>query len=314
MFEPRSGEFRSRRLTGSPALRTLRPLNPNRHTTPCHYLLPMPELPEVESIVRSLRPLIVGRRIEAARLSHDNILEGVSKATLLKQLLGREIRDVTRRAKHALVHTDTKTLAVQPGMSGALLVYDRALTPDEVRYAVLRCTLDDGSMLVYRDVRRIGTLRWVDAASWAKYSARLGPEPLDPEFTAEAFAKRLGGSKAAVKKVLMDQKVVVGVGNIYATEALFAAGIDPSKPAHRVPPEQLEALHGHVHRILSAAIASEGTSFRDYVNGTGEPGSFQLELYVYGREGEPCRVCGTRLASTQEIDARGTVFCWRCQR
>src|SRR5512140_2567996 len=109
----------------------------------------MPELPEVESIVRSLRPLIVGRRIAAARLSHDNVLDGVSKGTLLKQLLGREIRDVTRRAKHALVHTDTKTLAVQPGMSGALLVYHRALTPDELKYAVLHCTLDDGSLLVY---------------------------------------------------------------------------------------------------------------------------------------------------------------------
>ena len=274
----------------------------------------MPELPEVESIVRSLRPLLVGRRIEAARLSHDNVLDGVTKRQLLKQLLGREIRDLTRRAKHALIHTDTRTLAVQPGMSGALLVYDRPLTSDEAKYAVLRCTLDDGSLLIYRDVRRIGTLRWVDAAAWARYSSRLGPEPLDPEFTAEVFAIRLGTSKAAIKKVLMDQKFVVGVGNIYATEALFAAGIDPSKPAHQVPPEQLEALHGHVQRILSAAIASEGTSFRDYINGTGEQGTFQLELYVYGREGAPCRVCGTRLASTQEIDARGTVFCWRCQR
>ncbi len=273
----------------------------------------MPELPEVESIVRSLRPLIVGRRIEAARLSHDDILNGVSKRLLLKQLLGREIRAITRRAKHALVHTDTKTLAVQPGMSGALLHYDHALTPDEVKYAVLRCTLDDGSLLVYRDVRRIGTLRWVDAAAWSKYSRRLGPEPLEPEFTPEAFAARLGASRAAIKKVLMDQKVVVGVGNIYATEALFAAGIDPSKPANRVPPDQLRRLHGHVRRILAAAIASEGTSFRDYVSGTGEPGSFQLELQVYGREGEPCQVCGTRLAITHEIDARGTVFCWRCQ-
>ena len=273
----------------------------------------MPELPEVESIVRSLRPLLVGRRIESAQLSHDNILDGVSKRVLLKQLPGREIRAVTRRAKHALVHTDTKTLAVQPGMSGALLVYCHALTPDEVKYAVLRCTLDDGSLLVYRDVRRIGTLRWVDARAWEKYSSRLGPEPLDPSFTPALFAARLGKSKAAIKKVLMDQKVVVGVGNIYATEALFAAGIDPSKSAHRVPPDQLRSLHGHVRRILSAAIASEGTSFRDYVNGAGEAGSFQLELSVYGREGEPCRVCGTRLAMTHEIDARGTVFCWRCQ-
>jgi len=179
---------------------------------------------------------------------------------------------------------------------------------------VLTCALDDGALLVYRDVRRIGTLRWLDDAGWLAYDARLGPEPLDPEFTAAIFAERLGRSRAAIKKVLMDQKVVVGVGNIYATEALFAAGIDPSKAANRVPNAQLVELHGHVQRILAAAIASEGTSFRDYVTSTGEPGNFQLELWVYGREGEECRVCGTRLASTQEIDARGTVFCWRCQR
>lgn len=273
----------------------------------------MPELPEVESIVRSLRPLVVGRRIVSAALSHDNVLDGVTKGQLLKQLPGREVTSITRRAKHALVHTDTRTLAVQPGMSGALLHYTRDLTPDELKYAVLRCTLDDGSLLVYRDVRRIGTLRWVDDKAWAKYAARLGPEPLDPELTAAGFAARLGASKAAIKKVLMDQRVIVGVGNIYANEALFSAGIDPSRPANRVPAPQLESLYHHVHRILSAAIASEGTSFRDYVNGTGEQGNFQLELLVYGREGEPCRVCGTTLAVTHEIDARSTVFCWRCQ-
>jgi formamidopyrimidine-DNA glycosylase len=121
-------------------------------------------------------------------------------------------------------------------------------------------------------------------------------------------------SKQAVKKVLMDQRHVVGVGNIYANEALFAAGIDPSKPAHQVDGEGARRLHGEVRRILGAAIRSQGTTFRDYRTGTGEPGNFQLELMVYGREGEPCRVCGTRLAGTHAIDARTTVFCHRCQR
>ena len=273
----------------------------------------MPELPEVESIVRTLRPLIVGRTIVGARLSHDNILDGVTKRQLLRQLLGRNIRGISRRAKHALIQTDTKVLAVQPGMSGSLLHYRAQLTDEESRYAVLQCTLDDASLLVYRDVRRIGTLRWLDPAGWARYAARLGPEPLDPALTGSMFADRLGRSRAAIKKVLMDQKMVVGVGNIYATEALFAAGIDPSKPARKVPREQLIALHGHVRRILEAAIASEGTSFRDYVTGTGESGRFQVELFVYGREGERCKVCGTKLVATQEIDARGTVFCYRCQ-
>lgn len=274
----------------------------------------MPELPEVETLVRQLRARLVGRRIVSAALSHEDILSGTTAAEVLAELPGRSIISVDRRAKHALIRTDSKILAVQPGMTGSLLVYERALSPEEQHYAVLGCTLDDGALLVYRDVRRIGTLRWLDEAGWLAYDARLGPEPLDPGFTAQQFATRLGRSRAAIKKVLMDQKVVVGVGNIYATEALFAAGIDPSKAASRVPEAQLMDLHGHVQRILAAAIASEGTSFRDYVTSTGEQGHFQLELFVYGREGEECRVCGTRLAATQDIDARGTVFCWRCQR
>lgn len=273
----------------------------------------MPELPEVETIVRDLRPKLVGRTILSATLSHDNLLDGVAKRTLLRDLVGRHITAVTRRAKHALIHTDTKVLAVQPGMSGALLYYRRALTPTESKYAVLQCQLDRRGLLVYRDVRRIGTLRWLDARGWEKYAARLGPEPLDPEFTADAFADRVGRSASPIKKVLMDQRAVVGVGNIYANEALFAARIDPSRPANAVPRGQLLALHGHVQRILRAAIDSDGTTIRDYVTGTGQAGSFQLQMLVYGRGGEPCVTCGTTLAETHAIDARSTVFCWRCQ-
>lgn len=278
------------------------------------YLSAVPELPEVETIVRDLRPHLVGRHILKAALSHDNLLAGVTGSALVRGLRHRTITDVSRRAKHALIHTDTRILAVQPGMTGALLYFDRKLTADEARYAVLQCTLDHGGLLVYRDVRRIGTLRWMTPAGWDAYQSNLGPEPLDASFTSAAFADRVARSRAAIKKVLMDQRVVVGVGNIYASEALFAAGIDPSKPANCVPREQLLALHGHVRRILRAAIKSAGTTFRDYVGGNGERGNFQLKLFVYGREGEPCRVCGHTLASTHEIDGRGTVFCWHCQR
>jgi formamidopyrimidine-DNA glycosylase len=273
----------------------------------------VPELPEVETIVRGLRSRLVGRTIRSATLSHDDVLDGVSRRTLLRQLPGRVITAITRRAKHALIHTDTRILAVQPGMTGALLCHDRKLTAAESKYAVLQCRLDHGATLVYRDVRRIGTLRWLDAGAWQKYQTRLGPEPLDPEFTADEFADRLARSASPIKKVLMDQRFVVGVGNIYANEALFAAGIDPSRPARSVPRERLLGLHGQVRRILTAAIASEGTTFRDYVTGTGAPGNFQLEIVAYSREGQPCVVCGTRLVMTHAIDARSTVFCWRCQ-
>lgn len=273
----------------------------------------MPELPEVETMVRELRDRLVGRRIASARLSHDNLLDGVTRTTLVRGLRGRTITSVTRRAKHALIHTDTRILAAQPGMSGGLEVLDRPRSGADAHYDVLTCSFEDGGVLIYRDVRRIGTLRWVTPDEWQLYAARLGPEPLDPEFTPVRFAERLGASRAAIKKVLMDQRFVVGIGNIYANEALFAAGIDPSRAANTVPAAQLELLHGHVHRILSHAIQREGTTLRDYRTPSGATGEFKEELLVYDREGEPCRVCGTTLAMTQDIDNRQTVFCWRCQ-
>ncbi len=199
-------------------------------------------------------------------------------------------------------------------MTGSLIIHDKPLTPAEAKYAVLRAPLDDGRELVYRDVRRLGTLLLLDDRGWAAYDGALGPEPLDPALTPARFAAIMASSKQAIKKVLMDQRKVVGVGNIYANEALFAAGIDPSKPASHLTPHASRLLLAHTQRILSAAIASQGTTFRDYRTGTGQRGNFQLELFVYGREGEKCKVCGTRLAHTHEIDARITVFCHRCQQ
>jgi len=274
----------------------------------------MPELPEVETMVRDLRPRVVGHRFDRVTLSHDDILRGISKRGLLSNLRGATVHSVTRRAKHAVLDLGGRRLVVQPGMTGNLLHYARPLTDAEARYAVLRATIDDGTELVYRDIRRIGTLLLLDEHHWRDYDAALGPEPLDPALDATRFGRIFAGSRQAVKKVLMDQRKVVGVGNIYANEALFAAGIDPSKPAHRLTTDDHARLLGEVQRILRAAIDSQGTTFRDYRTGTGQPGNFQLELAVYGREGEPCRTCGTRLAHTHDIDARITVFCHRCQR
>lgn len=273
----------------------------------------MPELPEVETIVRDLQHL-VGRTIRSAELSHSDILRGVTRAKLLKELAGRRIAHITRRAKHAIFQLGDRRLVVQPGMTGSLLVYEKPLTAEEEKYAVLRARLEDGRILVYRDVRRIGHLLWLDDKGWARYDSALGPEPLEPGWTTDHFAGRLAKSSAAVKKILMDQKHVVGIGNIYANEALFAAKVDPSKPGKKVGVEAAGRIREHSRRILEAAIRSQGTTFRDYRTGTGERGNFQLELFVYGREGEPCRVCGTKLTGTHDIDARITVFCHKCQR
>ncbi|MEO6056023.1 MAG: bifunctional DNA-formamidopyrimidine glycosylase/DNA-(apurinic or apyrimidinic site) lyase [Gemmatimonadales bacterium] len=273
----------------------------------------MPELPEVETIVRDIRPALIGRQLGRVSLSHDDILRGVSRRRLLRDLSGATVQSVFRRAKHAVLDLGDRRLVVQPGMTGSLIVYDRPLAPEEARYAVLRAPLDDGHELVYRDVRRIGKLMLLNAAGWQRYTDAIGPEPLDPDFTADRLGSALSRSRAAVKKVLMDQRHLAGVGNIYANEALFAAGLDPSKPAHRLTSADHHRLHLEIQRILEAAIASNGTTVRDYRTGTGQPGNFQLELLVYGREGEPCRRCGTRLTGTHEIDARITVFCHRCQ-
>jgi formamidopyrimidine-DNA glycosylase len=273
----------------------------------------MPELPEVETIVRDIRPALVGRRIVRARLSHDDVLRGTTRRRLIRRLTGATIRRVSRRAKHAVLELDTGRLVIQPGMTGSLMVYRRALKPDEARYAVLRAELDNGRQLVYDDVRRLGTLLLLNEKDWQRYNAAIGPEPLDPDFSAEALATSLRTSRQAIKKVIMDQRHLAGVGNIYANEALFAAGIDPSKPALRLGPDDHRRLHAEIRRILAAAIGSNGTTIRDYKTGTGESGNFQLELLVYGREGEPCRRCGTRLTGTHAIDARISVFCHRCQ-
>ena len=273
----------------------------------------MPELPEVETIVRDIRPQVLGRKFLSATLSHDDVLRGVSRRRLLKELPGKRVTGMFRRAKHAVMELGEQRLVIQPGMTGALLVYpERPVGPD-ARYDVLTIRMDDRRYLVYEDVRRLGTILLLNPRQWQKYDAGIGPEPLDPAYQAPAFAAGLKRSRQAIKKVLMDQKYIAGVGNIYANEALFAARIDPSKPAAKVSDESYELLFRELRRILETAVAAQGTTIRDYRTGTGEPGNFQLELLVYGREHQPCRRCGARLVGTHDIDARITVFCYRCQ-
>ena len=274
----------------------------------------MPELPEVETIVRDVRPALLGRTLLEARLSHDDVLRGVTRRGLLAGLRQRRVEEVSRRAKHAVIRLDSgKRLIVQPGMTGSLVVHRRPLAPAHAQYAVLRAWLDNGRELVYEDVRRLGTLLLLDPAGWAVYDGAIGPEPLADAFTPDQLAEVLRGSRQYVKKTLMDQRRLAGVGNIYAQEALFAARVDPSRPSNRLTEAETTLLHHELRRILNAAIASNGSTIRDYRTGTGDSGSFQLELLVYGREGEPCRRCGTTLTGTHTLDGRITVFCHRCQ-
>jgi formamidopyrimidine-DNA glycosylase len=198
-------------------------------------------------------------------------------------------------------------------MTGALLIYDRRLSEEERRYAVLEAAIGGGARFVFRDVRRLGTIQLLDPDAWSAYDRAIGPEPLARRFTAAALARCIKGSSQAIKKVLMDQRRLAGVGNIYAQEALFGARLDPSRPADRLGPADIERLHTALQAVLRASIRRRGTTVRDYRTGTGEPGAFQDALEVYGRAGEPCVRCGGRLAETHAIDGRTTTFCWRCQ-
>jgi formamidopyrimidine-DNA glycosylase len=275
----------------------------------------VPELPEVETIVRELAPRLEGYRIARARLLKSDVLRRVSKARLLRILRGNGFEEVSRRAKHAVFRlTSGHRLVVQPRMTGSLVVHERPLTKEELKYAVLICTLEDGRLFVYRDVRRLGTVWLLDEKAWAAYTSRIGPEPLDETFTPFVFAERLQGTGAAIKKTIMDQRRVAGVGNIYANEALFQAGIDPSKPTSKLSLDEFARLHAAVTDVLGRALQSSGTTVRDYRTGVGEPGRFQFELKVYGRGGERCITCGRKLVTTHTIDLRATTFCPTCQR
>jgi formamidopyrimidine-DNA glycosylase len=275
----------------------------------------VPELPEVETIVRQLGPRLEGHRIERAQMRKTDVLRRVSSRRLLATLRRNSFVQVERRAKHAVFRLATgHRLVVQPRMTGSLMVYDRPLTAAERQYAVLTCRLEDGSWFVYRDVRRLGTVWLLDEAGWLAYTGRIGPEPLDDTFTPFILAERLRGTRQAIKKAIMDQRRLAGVGNIYANEALFEARIDPSKSTARLTLAELGALHTAIRDVLARSLASNGTTFRDYRTAKGERGSFQFKLKVYGRGGEPCTRCGQRLVTTHAIDGRATTLCARCQR
>jgi formamidopyrimidine-DNA glycosylase len=275
----------------------------------------VPELPEVETMVRDLAPRLEGRRIAQVQLRKTDVLREVTKRRLIKTLHGNTIEQVYRRAKHAVFRLSSgHRMIIQPRMTGSLIVYDRPLTRAELKYGVLICTLSDGRKFVYRDVRRLGTVWLLDEEGWVAYTGRIGPEPLEETFTPFVFAERLKGTRTAVKKAIMDQRRLAGVGNIYANEALFDARLDPSKPANRLSLEEFARLHAAIVDVLRRALASSGTTLRDYRTGTGEEGRFQFELRVYKRGGEQCVACGRKLVETHEIDQRTTTYCKKCQR
>lgn len=274
----------------------------------------MPELPETETIARDLDGAIRGARIAGVRVTKADVLRGSSVRTFARKLTGARIVRAWRRAKLVVTDMDTgDRLVVQPRFTGALLIDDGALPAGSLRYSTLSLDLSDGRKLHYADVRRLGTVALMSANKFDEYSASLGIEPLDPEFTGSHLSGLLRASKMPVKKVLMDQRKVAGIGNIYANEALWRAGLDPSRSAARVSATDAALLRDSIVGVLEEAISARGTSFRDYRDANGNRGSFAEKLAAYGREGLPCKRCGHRMIGTHAIDGRATTLCVRCQ-
>lgn len=274
----------------------------------------MPELPEVETIARDLQRRITGSRIEAVEVSKSDVLRLVGPRALARRTIGAAITRCWRRAKLVIIDLSSEDrLVVSLRFTGALLVDDGTLSDADRRYSTVRWRLKDGRTLHYREVRRLGTVSLMTPSQFERYVETLGVEPLEPAFTPEHLFDLLRGSRQAVKKRIMDQRAVVGIGNIYANEALWRAGIDPSRAARSLTRDESARLHGAMVDVLRSALEARGTSFRDYRDSAGEPGAFVASLAVYGRAGEPCLRCGRRLVGTHAIDGRSTVLCARCQ-
>jgi formamidopyrimidine-DNA glycosylase len=270
----------------------------------------MPELPEVETTRLGILPAVAGHRIRRLQVHEPRLRWPVPPE--LKAIEGQRIDDVTRRGKYLLLHTKAGTALVHLGMSGSL----RLVSPGEPRrlHDHLEISLDSGLVLRFHDPRRFGCFLWLTTPP-AEHPllAELGPEPLEDDFQGTYLFERSRGRQAPIKSFLMDSHVVVGVGNIYANEALFRAGIHPLRAAGRISAGRYEALATAVKEILAYAIQRGGTTLRDFVNGHGEPGYFQLELDAYGRAGEPCHRCQTPMREVR-LGGRSTVYCPRCQR
>ncbi|MGQ0712252.1 MAG: bifunctional DNA-formamidopyrimidine glycosylase/DNA-(apurinic or apyrimidinic site) lyase [Gemmatimonadaceae bacterium] len=275
----------------------------------------MPELPETETIARDLHSAITGRTIQRVVVHRPDVLREITPRTLATRLRGVSIVRCWRRAKLVLLDLATgDRIVVQPRFTGALLLDGGALPEQERRFSTVELTLPPDLTLHYRDIRRLGTVSLMSPGRWTDYERRLGIEPLDPSFTDSYLSALLRGSSQPVKKLLMDQRRLAGLGNIYANESLWRARIDPSRRARSLSADETRTLHAAIQGVLAEAIESRGTSFRDYRDATGSRGDFAARLAAYGRGGEPCTRCGARLVETHAVDGRSTVLCVRCQR
>ncbi|WP_338451400.1 DNA-formamidopyrimidine glycosylase [Niallia oryzisoli] len=274
----------------------------------------MPELPEVETIRRTLLQLIIGKKIQSISIFWPKIIKlPLEVEQFSDALIGQTMQDIGRRGKFLVFYTEIYALVSHLRMEGRYTLTQSEEPVDKHTHVIFHFT--DGTELRYRDVRKFGTMhlfRKGDEFNSLPLS-QLGPEPLDDTFDLKEFKNKLESKKRNIKSVLLDQTVLVGLGNIYVDEALFKARIHPERMAQSLTNEEINVLYDSIVETLSEAVKKGGSTVRTYVNSQGEMGMFQLEHNVYGRKGEACKVCGAELIKTV-VGGRGTVFCPNCQK
>ncbi len=270
----------------------------------------MPELPEVETSRRGIAPWVLNQQVRDV-VVRDRRLRWPVPVDIERILPGQVIRSLTRRAKYLLFETRAGTAMLHLGMSGSLRIIDAQEPAGKHDHVDIQ--FDSGKALRFRDPRRFGSLLWTDKPQEHNLLRFLGPEPLSQDFGGDYLRQKARGRRVSIKQFIMNGSVVVGVGNIYASEALFLAGIHPKRRADRISTTRMHRLAEAIKSVLEKAIEAGGTTLRDFHGGDGEPGYFRQKLEVYGREGEPCRRC-ERAIAVAVLGQRSTFYCKNCQR
>ncbi|WLD58317.1 bifunctional DNA-formamidopyrimidine glycosylase/DNA-(apurinic or apyrimidinic site) lyase [Salinispirillum sp. LH 10-3-1] len=270
----------------------------------------MPELPEVETTRRGIAPHIEGKRL-SQWLVREPRLRWPIEPQWPNLVAGQTVYRVTRRSKYLVLHLDQGQILAHLGMSGQFRIVPTGAALEKHDHC--DWIMEDGTLIRYRDPRRFGAILYTPDWTTHPLITKLGPEPLSDDFTSEYLYSQLRKRRGPIKTALMDASLVVGVGNIYANEALFEAGIHPTRACDRISLARCESLTAHIKTVLARAIDQGGTTLRDYVSATGQAGYFRIELKVYGRKGEPCVTCAEPLREIR-MAGRSTVYCVSCQR
>jgi formamidopyrimidine-DNA glycosylase len=274
----------------------------------------MPELPEAETIARDLDGKVCGARIVSTTVLHDDILAPLLRAGRLRRSVkGRRIQGVSRRGKNVVIELDGDVrVMINLGMTGRVITSDSPRAA-ELRHNAVRFGLEDGRTLIFDDARRFGRVDLLDSDAWSARTAELGVEPLSADFTLDYLRAATRASITPIRNWLLDQRRVAGVGNIYANEALFRAGVRPTRRAHRLTRAEAGRLRDALRDVLSEAIEARGTTIDDYRDGSGEAGAFQTRLQAYGRDGMTCVRCGATMKRIV-LSNRSAFYCPGCQR